>query len=64
MVFHLKSQYVRIAWHGPFVASDKKELQKAFRAYQDGGGGSFDAVCFVEEMFQLQFIRSLMVLRW
>eukprot|EP00435_Cladocopium_sp_Y103_P026006 s2244_g6.t1 len=25
-----------IAWHGPFVASDKKELQKAFRAYQDG----------------------------
>ncbi|CAJ1425618.1 unnamed protein product [Effrenium voratum] len=25
-----------IAWHGPFVASDKKELVMAFRAYQDG----------------------------
>ena len=27
---------LRIAWHGPFVASDKRELQLAFRAYQDG----------------------------
>mmetsp|Transcript_110895 Transcript_110895/g.155664 ORF Transcript_110895/g.155664 Transcript_110895/m.155664 type:complete len:328 (-) Transcript_110895:194-1177(-) len=25
-----------IAWHGPFVATDKKELMLAFRAYQDG----------------------------
>mmetsp|Transcript_55064 Transcript_55064/g.103207 ORF Transcript_55064/g.103207 Transcript_55064/m.103207 type:complete len:330 (-) Transcript_55064:349-1338(-) len=25
-----------IAWHGPFVAGDKKELMQAFRAYQDG----------------------------